>query len=124
TTALKRDRSNTPLQALTTLNNETFVEAAQALSRRVLAQEGLSNDDDRLVYAFRLCTSRPPDDYELLRLTDLLETARAHFRAHADEANELVATEYRLSAVPVEESAAWTATARIVLNLDEVITRE
>ncbi|MEX0715029.1 MAG: PSD1 and planctomycete cytochrome C domain-containing protein [Planctomycetaceae bacterium] len=123
TTKVERDRSNTPLQALTTLNNEVFLEAAQSLARRVLNAEGATSDADRLTLAFRLCTSRPPDDYELQRLTDLLEIHRAHYREHPDDAKKL-AREQKSQDFGTEEMAAWTATARILLNLDEVITRE
>ncbi|MEX0704670.1 MAG: PSD1 and planctomycete cytochrome C domain-containing protein [Planctomycetales bacterium] len=124
TTNVKRDRSNTPLQALSTLNNETFIEAAQALARRVLTAEGSTTDAERLALAFRLCATRPPDEYEAQRLNDLLEINRGYYQEHADDAKKLAGDEYRLDDVGVEESAAWTATSRIVLNLDEVITRE
>src|SRR5690606_30139063 len=121
---VERDRSNTPLQALTTLNNDTFVEAAQALATQVLKESGSPTDADRLTGTFRRCTTRPPDEYELQRLTDLLEIHRAHYREHAEDADRRVATAYRLDDVPIAEAAGWTANARIVLNLDEVITRE
>ena len=60
---VRRSRSNTPLQALTTLNEPLVVEAARALARRVLAEGGTS-DAERLTYAFRLCVSRPPTEAE------------------------------------------------------------
>ena len=56
---VRRTRSNTPLQALTTLNEPLFVESAQALAKRVL-KEGGANDRERMAYAFRLCTARAP----------------------------------------------------------------
>jgi mono/diheme cytochrome c family protein len=107
-TAIKRGVSNTPLQALTTLNAQTFAEAAQAMAKRVLA-EPLADDEARLTRAFRLAVTRPPQARELTALAQLLEKARAHYGSSADPKNEL---------------AAWTATVRIVLNMDEFITRE
>ncbi len=121
-TCIERRTSNTPLQALTTLNNEVFSEASQAMARRLLSQT-FSDDASRLAYAVRLCVSRPPRENELRQLTDLLTIARDWYRAHPDEAKQLVGT-YAVSGVTPDETAAWVATARILLNLDETITRE
>ncbi len=121
-TCIERQTSNTPLQALTTLNNEVFSEASQALARRLLSQP-FPNDVSRLSRAVRLCVSRPPRDIELRHLADLLTTAREWYRTHQDEAKQLVGT-YTVSGITPEETAAWVATARILLNLDESITRE
>ena len=106
--AIKRGVSNTPLQALTTLNAQAFAEAAQALAKRLLA-EPLADDDARLTRAFRLAVARPPQPRELAALRTLLAKARAHYAPAADHE---------------AEPAAWTATVRIVLNTDEFITRE
>lgn len=121
-TNVKRTVSNTPLQALTTLNAEAFSEAAQAMSRRLLS-ESLSDDDERLARAFRLCLSRPPAARETDALKKLLAESRAFYKTDAAAAKEAVGTN-ALRGIPVEETAAWTATVRIVLNLDEFITRE
>jgi mono/diheme cytochrome c family protein len=107
-TAVKRTVSNTPLQALTTLNAQSFAEAAAALAKRVLA-EPLADDRARLTRAFRLALVRPPLDRELTALRDLLTKARRHYAQSPDHE---------------AEPAAWTATVRIVLNTDEFITRE
>ena len=121
TTCLERNLSNTPLQALTVLNNQVFVEAAQAFSRRVLGRPG--NDAARLARAFRMCVTRPPNASEVDRLERLLETNRAGFRDRAAEAAKLVGGK-AAKGVPAEEQAAWVATVRVLLNLDEFITRE
>jgi Protein of unknown function (DUF1553) len=122
TTNVKRTVSNTPLQALTTLNAEAFTEAAQAMSRRLLT-ESHANDDARLARAIRLCLARPPSPREVTALKKLLAESRAYYKANPTAATEAIGS-YAISGVPPEESAAWTATARIVLNMDEFITRE
>lgn len=131
TTCVERTNSNTPLQALTTLNNETFVEAAQALARRILSSDRPA-DVDRLTYAFRLCVARPPTDVELDGFLGLLADCRAWYADHPDQAKQL-AGDYAVKEIagnspadlsPVAESAAWMATTRIMMNLDAFITRE
>src|SRR5262249_62067745 len=74
----RRLRSNTPLQALTTLNDQTFTEFAQALALRVW-REGGATDEDKMVYAFRLCTGRKPTAVELQKLLKLLADQRPFF---------------------------------------------
>jgi len=101
-TCTRRLRSNTPLQALTLANDQAFYECAQALAKRVL-DEAPANDSGRLHYAFRLCVTRTPSDEEAQRLTRLLSAERLKLQA---------------------EAPAWTAVSRVLLNLDEMITRE
>ena len=74
-------RSNSPLQALTTLNDAAFMEAAQSLALRVW-KEGGADDRAKLRYAFRLCTSRQPDEYELKRLLALLQKQQERLRGN------------------------------------------
>lgn len=126
TTNVKRTVSNTPLQALTTLNAEAFAEAAKALAKRVLEGEGAAaNDDERIAQMFRLCVSRVPAEKETRALRTLLYESRALYAKHGEEAKALTkGYEVGKAVVPMEELAAWTATARIVLNLDEFVTRE
>ncbi len=121
-TCVERKSSNTPLQALTTLNNETFHEASQAFVKRLLSQPAVT-EAARLTDAFRLCVAHPPRDTELRQLTELLQAAREWYRSHQDDAKQLVGST-TISGITPEESAAWIATARILLNLDEFITRE
>src|SRR5690606_32235868 len=71
---IRRIATNTPLQALVTLNDPVYVEAAQALARRVM-QEPAATVSERATYAFRLCVTRPPSDAEVTRLVQLYETA-------------------------------------------------
>ncbi len=99
---VKRSRSNTPLQALTLLNDPVFVEAAEALARRVLAEKPIAGVDERLTHAFRLCLARPPAPAELAALRRLLEAGLAAKRT---------------------EESAWQAVAAALLNLDEMITK-
>jgi hypothetical protein len=103
----RRNRSNTPLQALTLLNDQAHFEFAQALADRVL-HEGTSDNVQRLRFAFRMCLAREPTEREQQRLADLLA---------AELADSPGSTEER-------ERAAWTSVARVLLNLDEFITRE
>lgn len=116
-----RNKSNTPLQALVSLNNESFAEAARALAKRVLAVQG--DDTARITTAFRLCMARSPSDYEQSQLSQLLADVRQYYAAHPDEAGRLVGN---LAApnTSVDVNAAWVSTCRIMINLDEFITRE
>ena len=123
---VQRSRSNTPLQALTTLNEPIFMDCARALAARTL-KEGGKTDADRLTYAFRLCVSRSPDDFEKTTLTALLGKERKRIADGALNAAE-VATGKKdapLSAgLRAEDLAAYTIVARVLLNLDETITKE
>jgi hypothetical protein len=118
---VRRERSNTPLQALTLLNDTVFVECARALGRRVLA-EAPPGDAGRLHYAFRLCVAREPTPAELSRLARLLADFRALCREKPDEAARLTGQTKAGGGTP--ETAAWVALARALLNLDEFVTRE
>ncbi len=143
-TCVLRSVSNTPLQALTVLNETAFVEAAQALARRILAaadpdwggHRSAAVDRGRLAWAIELCLCRPARDAEVARLADLLAAARAHYGADPAAAAALAgaaapaaapATSSDASGAPATdtaETAAWVATVRVLLNLDEFITRE
>jgi hypothetical protein len=125
TCTVRETRTNTPLQALTLLNDVTFVEAARVLAERVIA-EGGSTPEGRLALAFRLATARRPTDRELAVLRDDFNSHLARFRRDPQSASRLTtAGEYRRNPTldPVE-LAAYTATANLVLNLDETITKE
>jgi hypothetical protein len=121
----RRARSNSPLQALTTLNDAAFVEAAQALALRIWRQGG-ADDLARLRYGFRLCTGRLPDDFELARLQALLEKQRGRFAGETAAAVYVSASD--LNSLPkgidLHQLAPWTIVARTMLNLDETITRQ
>jgi hypothetical protein len=102
----RRSRSNTPLQALTVANDPAFIEFADGLAGRLLAepmQEGASADERRIQIAMRTCLSREPSEYESSRLLEFLQSQRKQTS---------------------DEHQAWTAVARVIMNLDEFITRE
>ncbi|MEO8269274.1 MAG: DUF1553 domain-containing protein, partial [Aureliella sp.] len=124
---LRRDSTNTPLQALVTLNDPAFVEAAQALARRVVLNEISNTSDDtlRLQNAFKLCTSRVATEAELRSLLGLLTTARQHFADEPTAAKQLSSDPLGPldSAVQEIELAAWTSVCNVLLNLDEVLMK-
>ncbi len=112
--SVRRTVSNTPLQALTTLNAKSFTEAASALAKSVLKNPN-TDDAARLAHAFRLSLVRPPQPKETAVLLGLLAEARTYYAAHEDDAKKVAGD---------AESAAWTTAARILLNTDELITRD
>ena len=122
----RRSRSNTPLQALTTLNEPLFVESARALASQTLAKSD-SSDTGRLTFAFRRAVTRPPTEGELDVLTKLLADARERFSKAeaAEQASGLVGDATpEAGTVAAPERAAWTIVSRVILNLDEAITKE
>ena len=122
-TCVDRSKSNTPLQALVALNNESFAEAARALAARTLTCSLVSSDADRLALAFRWCVARPPTEHEVSELNKLLVESRQWYESHPDDAKKLVSST-KVEGCNAETLAAWIATARILINLDEFITRE
>ncbi|MDA1014706.1 MAG: PSD1 and planctomycete cytochrome C domain-containing protein [Planctomycetota bacterium] len=123
TTCVERRTSNTPLQALTVLNNETFVEAARALARQATSDVNSATDSSRIAIALRACVGRMPSEVETHALETLVREARQWYAGHEDDAKKLAGGMLPKDIKPAE-FAAWVATARIVLNLDEVIMRE
>ncbi|MEZ6044661.1 MAG: DUF1553 domain-containing protein [Planctomycetaceae bacterium] len=124
TTCLSRRTSNTPLQALQALNNDTFHQAAIQLARRLLTAEG-NSDEDRLASMIMLTSSRPIESIERQAYLDLLNESRAWYTDHPEAATELTEG---MEVEPIEgisptEFAAWVATSRIALNLDDFFTR-
>ncbi|MFN3648166.1 MAG: PSD1 and planctomycete cytochrome C domain-containing protein [Armatimonadota bacterium] len=126
---VRRVRSNTPLQALTTLNEPLFMEAARALALRTV-REGGNDFSGRLVYSFRRCTGRVPTAAEANVLKDLLRKQTERFRAPGAEPWAIAAPEEAgarpelPAGVTPAELAAWTVVSRVLLNLDETITKE
>jgi hypothetical protein len=120
---VRRSRTNTPLQALVTLNDPVYVEAAQALARRI-AVSGLAVGDKAL-FAFRQVTSRNPTDEELNRLVKLFDAAHEQLQKQTTEAQQL-ATE-PLGPAPhgaeISELAAWTVVGNVLFNLDEMLMK-
>ncbi len=120
----RRQRSNTPLQALTTLNDPAFVEAAQALARRIMKQSK-DNAEADVAYAFRLCVARSPQPKESKRLVALYEQELAQFKQDANAAQKMATGDLGKppEGVSVDKLAAWTVVANVLLNLDETITK-
>jgi len=120
----RRERTNTPLQALVTMNDPQYFEAARQLGYRML-QEGGSADAERLRYGFRLATARPPTQKESAILAETLASERNHYQANAEAAKKTIAIGE--SPVPTDVSptdlAAYTMVANLLLNLDEVVTK-
>ena len=117
-------RTNTPLQALALMNDVTFIEAARNVAERVLRTSG--EDADRIASMYRLVTARRPAGATSEVLVEGLTFFRNHYSDYP-EAAKLLLTQGespRDESIPVEEHAAWTAVAHLVLNLDEAITVE
>ncbi len=128
TSCVRRTRSNTPIQALMTLNETLAMEAARALARRALADGG-TTDTDRIAYAFRRCVGRVPTDSERAVLTKLLDKQAKRFAEGWANAWETATGKAEKPAdIPgganPTQLAAYTVIARVLLNLDETITRE
>jgi hypothetical protein len=120
----RRERSNTPLQALQLLNDPVFVEAARALAERVLA-DSAGEDDQQLDGAFRLTLGRTPLPDESQRLLDYLHQQQQAFTADPEAAALLIGDNLKnTQTTDAAEHAAWTAVCSVLLNLDEFLNRE
>jgi hypothetical protein len=121
---VRRLRTNTPLQALVLMNDPCYVEAAQALARRIM-REGGQSVADRARFALRLCQIRPPRAEHVEELVALFHKSLEQYRADPASAQQL-ATE-PLGALPdgwdAAELAAWTVVANVLLNMDSVIAK-
>ena len=124
TCTAQRERTNTPLQALVTLNDPTYVEASRILAEKMLTQGG-ATPEQQVKYAFRLATARVPSEREVGLLTELFQRQRAHFAADPRKAAELLTTGEapRNQQLSAPDLAAWTVVASTILNLDETLTR-
>jgi hypothetical protein len=126
TACVRRDRSNTPLQALATLNEPLFVECARALAGLTLKHGG-ATDKQQIAFAFRRCIGRLPSDSEAAVLLTLLNELRREFAEDRAALNSLAQSTADSKAAPAEAElnlAAWTLASRVLLNLDETLTRE
>jgi hypothetical protein len=121
---VKRIPTNTPLQALVTMNDPVYVECCQSLARKVV-EEGGASAKERATYAFRRALARPPKDAELASLVSLFEKSRARYASDAKKA--LAMASEPLGPVPqgadVPELAAWTVVANVLINLDEMFLK-
>ncbi|MCA8952087.1 MAG: DUF1553 domain-containing protein [Planctomycetes bacterium] len=118
-----RNRTNTPLMALTLWNDRVYVEAARGLAQRLLERDG--DQRERLTYGFRLAVARHPGAGELAPLAELLQRQLEFYAAHPDAAATLAAAGDLppFERAPAAEVAAWTAVCAVLLNLDEAIRR-
>ena len=131
-TTVRRVRTNTPLQALTTLNDEAYFEAARALAARVLRDvppvaRGFSAatdlDNARAIYAFRLVATRTPKAAEVERIRASYQRQLERFHKDSAAAAKTIKG-YEVADVDAAEQAAWTLVANALLNLDEALTKE
>ncbi len=121
---VRRIRTNTPLQALVTLNDPVYVEAAQALARKVI-KEGGATSAARATYAFRLVLTRPPTELEVKRLVELFEKAREKYQKDPIAATAMATKP--LGVLPkgmnAADAAAGTVVGNVLLNLDETLAK-
>ena len=121
---VRRERTNTPLQALLLMNDPQYVEAARFLAQRTV-KEGGRTTQERASFVFEIATARAPSDAELAALLSTYEDHHAQFLTDREGASQLIA----IGETPPDptldtaELAAWTMVANLVLNLDEVITK-
>jgi hypothetical protein len=120
---VNRPRTNTPLQALTLLNDPVYVEAALAFARRVVTEMPKATTEERIAHAFRLAVSRTPDKREVGLLKDLYAAERQAMARDPAAAKKLVARFAAPKDAPPAEFAAWYAVCAAILNLDETITK-
>jgi hypothetical protein len=122
TTCTRRERSNTPLQALTLWNDPVFFDCARALGKRVASEPTL---DARLQRAFELCLARPPGRAELSRLRQLYEDQQRLTRAQPESAPGILGLDNKADPPPdAVAQASLVAVVRVIMNLDEFITRD
>jgi hypothetical protein len=118
---VRRLRTNTPIQALTTLNDPAFFDAARALAKRILRDRG-PDLRQRIEYGFRLCVARRPKAEEVARLVTLYSRQVERFRSDVSTAIEVAKEAARDT--DIVEIAAWTMLSNVLLNLDETLTKE
>lgn len=122
----KRSRTNTPLQALTLLNDQAYVEMALGFAASILREKGLSGDGDAIRMAFRRTLSRKPTEKEVAILVGLLGEERKRLQADPKSAKDIISTASALklpSGLDEVELASWFFVANALLNLDETITK-
>jgi len=124
-TNVRAERTNTPLQALTLMNDVTYVEAARGLAQRMMT-EGGSTLEQRLSYAYRLATSQPPQPDAEAVLVDNFHQNLDHYRADRQAALDLVSMgeSPRDETLDITELASYTMMANVILNLDRTINKE
>jgi len=121
---VRRERTNTPLQALALMNDKQFVEASRKFAERIMT-EGGKTAEERIAFAFRTCTARKPTPEEIAVIKSVFKSQLADYRKTPDAAKRLlsIGESPRNEKLDPVELAAWTMVANLVLNLDETITK-
>jgi hypothetical protein len=124
TCAVDRDRTNTPLQALTTLNDPQFVEAARRLAERALA-EGGESDEAKIDFIARRIVSRPFSENELAVIRGSLAELSSYYQENAEDARKLIAVGESKADASLDAAtlATWTMLVNQLMNLDEVLNK-
>jgi len=122
-TKVRLPRTNTPLQALSALNDPAFVDAARGLARRIV-RDAPGDAAARAAYGFRLCVARPPEPGEIQLLVAGFLRERDHFTTDSRAARQLLGTGPPIADADLPDLAAWTVMANALLNLDETLTKE
>jgi len=122
---VRRERTNTPLQALLMMNDRQYIEAARGMASRILTEVDSNDDVVRATWAFRLATSRAPSAGDLADVVKLLRSARQDFSQNPASAKALIAIGDQPPGKQFDpvELASWTLLSNLILNLDEVITK-
>lgn len=123
---MQRPRTNTPLQALVTMNDTQFVEAARFLAERMMAEATSEKPEAIAERGFQLVTLRSPNEREMTALMDVYQSSLSSYQSAPESAEALLKTGEAPgnSELPPQEHAAWTVVANLLLNLDETLTRE
>ena len=120
---LRRPRSNTPLQALTLMNDPVYVECAQALAQRMLREGGVKAEE-RAAFGLRVCLAREARPAEAKKLAALAEKERVRYEAEPEAAAKLLKFAGATNKTNAAELAAWTVVANVLLNLDEFVMKQ
>ena len=123
---VERPRTNTPLQALTLLNDPAYLEMALALAGRLLTDRPKSTDEERAAYGFQLCATRRPTKVESKILIEIYRHELKTFQDHPGSAKALISGIRRWrppAKLDLNRLAAWFSVANVLLNLDETITK-
>ncbi|MGE4620038.1 MAG: DUF1549 and DUF1553 domain-containing protein, partial [Planctomycetota bacterium] len=125
TCVVRRERTNTPMQALLLLNDIQYVETARHLARRIHQEPAPSGDTQKIVHLWRIATGRIPDEGEVAEISAFLKEMRSYFTADVEAAKKLLAVGDSAVSDALEptEHAAWTLVCSLILNLDEVVTK-
>ena len=122
-TTVRRENTNTPLQALVTLNDPVYIEASQSIGRKMEAWNG--SVEEKVAYGFERCLIREPSTKEVAALTKLFHTTKQQFQQNPEGARQMATDP--LGEIPVHadpaEFAAWTVVGNTLLNLDEMFLK-